>query len=298
LRFGLHLPLRNGPQLARELGCKTLQVFCGNPRGWRKAPFDSQFLAEFKTELAAAKIDPLVVHASYLINLATPDERLYQRSREAFIEELERSAQLGARYYVIHSGTHKGAGAAEGIRRVASCVREALARVPHGPEILLENSAGGGTELGATFEELSAMLDACQSRRAGMCLDTCHALIAGYEIRTRQTATKTLDRLARTVGLERLRCLHVNDSKGDLGSRLDRHQHIGRGFIGSAGFRAFFSDRRLWHLPAILETPKEKPNDDPNNLWHALKLAIAAGVPSPLWGEGRRERSERGVRGQ
>ena len=278
MRFGMHLPLRDGPRLARELGCKALQVFCGNPRGWRKAPFDPQFLARFKTEMAAAKIDPLVVHATYLINLASPNETLYRRSREALIEEVKRAAQLGARYYVIHSGTHKGAGAAAGIQRVAACVRAALARVPQGPEILLENSAGGGTELGATFEELSAMLDACRSARAGMCLDTCHALIAGYEIRTPRGATETVDRLARAVGLERLRCLHVNDSKGGLGSRLDRHQHLGRGFIGAAGFRAFFSDRRLWHLPAILETPKEKPGDDRDNLWRAVGLAIAAGA--------------------
>ena len=278
MRFGMHLPLKNGPQLARALGCKALQVFCGNPRGWRRAPFDPQFLARFRAELADAKLDPLLVHASYLINLATPDERLYRLSREAFIEELKRAAQLGARYYVVHSGNHTGAGTAAGIQRVAACVREALARVPQGTEILLENSAGGGTELGATFEEISAMLEACRSARAGMCLDTCHALIAGYEIRTPQGAAATIDRLARTVGLERLRCLHVNDSKGDLGTRLDRHQHIGRGFIGAAGFRAFFSDGRLWHLPAILETPKEQPNDDLDNLWRAVEFAVAAGA--------------------
>jgi deoxyribonuclease-4 len=278
LHFGLHLPLRNGPQLARELGCKTLQVFSGNPRGWRKAPFDPQFLARFRAELAAAKIDPLAVHATYLLNLASPNEQLYRRSREACIEEVRRAAQLGARYYVIHSGTHMGAGAAAGMQRVAACVRQALAEVPQGPEILLENSAGAGTELGGTFEELSAMLDACRSKRAGMCLDTCHALIAGCEIRTPQGAAATVDKLARTVGLARRRCLHVNDSKGDLGSRLDRHQHIGRGFIGAAGFRAFFSDRRLWHLPAILETPKERPHDDRDNLGRAVALAISAGA--------------------
>jgi deoxyribonuclease-4 len=280
MRFGMHLALKNGPELARALGCQALQVFCGNPRGWRKAPFDPRFLAGFKADLAAAKIAPLIVHATYLINLASPDERLYALSREAFIQELERAAQLGAQYYVIHSGTHKGAGAAAGIQRVAACVRAALARVPQAPEILLENSAGGGSELGAAFDELAQMVEACQSTRVGLCFDTCHAFVAGYEIRTPQAAAETVDKLARAAGLERLRCLHVNDSKGARGSRLDRHQHIGRGLIGAAGFRAFFSDRRLWRLPAILETPKDKPNDDLNNLWRAIELAIEAGATS------------------
>ncbi|MGD0091677.1 MAG: deoxyribonuclease IV [Planctomycetota bacterium] len=274
----MHLPFKNGPQRAKELGCKALQVFCGNPRAWRKAPLDPQFLARFRSELAAAKIEPLIVHATYLLNLATPDERLYRLSRDAFIEELRRSSQLGARYYVIHCGHHKRARSSAARRRVAACLREALAAFPLGPEVLLENSAGSGTELGAGFEELADMLDACQSPRAGLCLDTCHALAAGHEIRTPQGAGAALDSLARTVGLERLRCLHLNDSKGGLGSHLDRHQHIGRGCIGEAGFRAFLSDSRLWHLPAILETPKEKPGDDPRNLRRAVALATAAGA--------------------
>ena len=274
----MHLAFRDGPRLAQNLGCQALQVFCGNPRGWRKAPLEQEFVAHFREGVAAARIEPLVVHATYLINLAARAERLCRRSREGLVAEVARAAQLGARYYVIHCGSHGGAGVASGRQRAAASVREALARVPQGPDILLENSAGGGAQLGAAFEELAALLDACASSRVGMCLDTCHTFAAGYDIRTSQSAAETLDALARTVGLERLRCLHINDSKGALNSHLDRHQHIGRGQIGDAGFRAFFSDRRLWNLPAILETPKVRPRDDPRNLRRAIGLALEAGA--------------------
>ncbi|MCY3022856.1 MAG: deoxyribonuclease IV [Planctomycetota bacterium] len=289
MRFGMHLAFSNGPRRAREIGCRSLQVFCGNPRGWHKTPLEPAFVERFRADAAAAGLEPVVVHATYLINMAAPDARLYERSRKALVTELERAVQIGAHYYVIHCGHHMGSGAAAGRKRVATCLREALNRVPHGPPILLENAGGSGTELGATFEALAEMLDAAGSPRLGVCLDTCHTLIAGYEIRTPEGVAATLDHLARTVGLERLRCLHVNDAKGNLGSHLDRHEHVGRGHIGAHGFRAFFADRRLWHLPAILETPKDAPCADPDNLWRAIGIAIAAGATS-VAESGRRPR--------
>ena len=278
MRFGMHLNYTTGPRRAKEIGCKSLQIFCGNPRGWLKKPLDPEFVRQFRNEVERAEISPVVVHASYLINLASPDQKVFSLSSDGLVSELERSALLGARFYVIHSGSHRLAGPVEGRRRVAACLQHALKKVPHAPEILIENTAGGASSLGTTFEELAALFDESKIERLGLCLDTCHLLAAGYDIRTPNGVKNTLDALDGSVGLQRLRCLHVNDSKGALGSNLDRHEHIGAGCIGTPGFKAFFSDPRLWNLPAILETPQDNPNDDVDNLWRALDIALQAGA--------------------
>ena len=274
----MHLTFKEGPALARSLGCQALQIFCGNPRGWLKTPLDEEFIKSFRAEAAAAKLDPIVVHATYLINLAARNDEIYQKSSDAFIMELKRCRQLGAKFFVLHIGNHMGAGPEAGRARIAEAMRRAEREVPDGPEILVENTAGGGTSLGTTFEEVAAVMDAAGIARLGLCLDTCHALAAGYDIRTKDGVDKMLGTIDRTVGLKRLRCLHFNDSKGVLGSHLDRHEHIGAGEIGLAGFRALLSDKRIWHLPAILETPKELPTSDVENLWRTIELAIAAGA--------------------
>lgn len=280
MRFGMHLTFKSAPQRAREIGCKAVQIFCGNPRGWRKSPLDPEFVKQFRADLAASDVAPLVVHATYLINLAARDDFIYKLSSDSFVLEIARAAQLGARFYVVHIGNHMGAGAEAGRKRVAECIQRAVREVPNGPEILVENTAGGGTSLGTTFEEVAAVMAEAASDRLGLCFDTCHALAAGYDIRTPDGVAATLDKLDQTIGLKRLRCLHVNDSKGALGSHLDRHENIGQGEIGNAGFRALFSDKRLWNLPAILETPIDGPRDDLDNLWRALEIAIAAGAVS------------------
>ena len=278
MRFGMHLSFSKGPELARALGCKALQVFCGNPRGWLKTPLDAEFIQQFRAGVAAADIDPVVVHATYLINLAARDDELYRKSCEAFITELKRAQQIGAKFYVLHIGNHMGAGPEAGRARVARAMRRAELEVPNGPEILVENTAGGGTSLGTTFEEVAAVIDAAGISRLGLCLDTCHALAAGYDIRDAAGVSKMLDTIDRTVGLKRLRCLHFNDCKSALGSKLDRHQHIGAGEIGVAGLKALLADKRVWQLPAILETPKEFPHSDVDNLWRAIEYAIEGGA--------------------
>jgi len=278
MRFGMHLSFSGGPEHAKALGCQALQIFCGNPRGWQKSPLDPQFVKNYRQALDSLNIHPLVVHATYLINLAAPDEKIYKLSCDGFILELERAAQLGAQFYVIHIGNHKGSGVAEGRRRVAACVQAAVKAVPKGPEILFENTAGGGSTLGGTFEDVAGVIAEARTERLGMCLDTCHTLAAGYDIRTPAGVKEMLDCVERTVGLKRLRCLHINDSKGELGSHLDRHEHIGDGQIGRAGFRAFFADRRVWDLPAILETPRESPAEELDDLWRAIDIAIKAGA--------------------
>ncbi|MFH0938300.1 MAG: deoxyribonuclease IV [Planctomycetota bacterium] len=279
MRFGMHLSFKGGPERAEALGCKALQIFCGNPRGWQKSPLDPAFVSEFRAQVAQADLVPLVVHATYLINLAAPDENIYRLSRDSFIFEMQCAAQLGAQFYVAHSGNHRGAGPDEGRRRVAACVQAALEAVPDGPDILMENTAGSGSALGATFEEIAALMTVVNTPRLALCLDTCHAWAAGYNIRTPEGVKNMLDTIEQTVGLQRLRCLHLSDAKGGLGSRLDRHEHIGKGCIGDAGFRALFSDQRLWQLPVILETPRDRPDDERNDLQCAINLAIACGAP-------------------
>ena len=279
MRFGMHLSFKDGPKLAKDIGCQALQIFCGNPRGWQKSPLDPAFVETFRAGLKEHGIDPLVVHATYLINPAAHVEKFYQLSSESIVTELQRAAQVGAKYYVLHIGNHCGAGAEIGRKRVAACMQQAASMVPDGPEILFENTSGSGTTLGTTFEEIAQLMDEAKlGDRLGLCLDTCHALAAGYDIRTAEGAKATLDKIQQTLGIERLKCLHLNDSKGELGSKLDRHEHIGKGCIGSAGFHALFSDKRLWNLPAILETPRESTRDEWDNLWAAIDIAKAAGA--------------------
>ncbi|MBI3830116.1 MAG: deoxyribonuclease IV [Planctomycetes bacterium] len=270
--------LADAPDRGRAIGCRALQIFSGNPRGWTKAPQVPERVEEFKEAVKAAKIDPVVVHATYLINLAAPDDPIFKLSVDTFLDELRRSAALGARFYVVHSGSHKGQGEEKGRQRIIEALRRADREVPDRPEILLENTAGTANSLGTTFEDLAKLLDGAAIPRNGVCFDTCHALAAGYEIRTAEGAARTLDDFDRIVSLQRLRCLHVNDSKGGLGSHLDRHEHIGKGEIGEAGFKAFFADKRVWNLPAILETPLDQPDDDRRNLWKAVELAVESGA--------------------
>lgn len=289
MRFGNHLSmsgrLADAPERGRAIGCRAMQIFSGNPRGWDKAPLDPERVAEFHSAVAKARIDPVVVHATYLINLAAPDDDIYEKSVAAFIDEIRRAATLGARFYVVHCGSHKGQGEAQGRGRIVQALERAAGEVDlhNGPTILLENTAGTNNSLGTTFEDLAALLDSARVAQLGVCFDTCHALAAGYEIRTLAGVKETFDQFERALGMARLRCLHINDSKGDLSSHLDRHEHIGQGAIGNQGFRNFFSDRRLWNLPAILETPVDSPDDDRIDLWHTVELAVAAGAVPQEW---------------
>jgi deoxyribonuclease-4 len=275
----MHLSFKDGPKLAKDIGCQALQIFCGNPRGWQKSPLDPAFVETFRAGLKEHGIDPLVVHATYLINPASNVEKFYQLSSESIVTELQRAAQVGAKYYVLHIGNHGGAGPEIGRKRVAACMQHAASMVPDGPEILFENTSGSGTTLGTTFEEIAQLMDEAKlGNRLGLCLDTCHALAAGYDIRDAEGVKAMLDKIESTLGLERLKCIHLNDSKGELGSKLDRHEHIGKGCIGNAGFHALFSDKRVWNLPAILETPRESIRDEWDNLWAAIDIAKSAGA--------------------
>ncbi len=263
LLFGAHMSIAGGMDQAVDrahlVGCDALQVFTKNNNQWRAAPFREGEVEAFRRRLAETGIGPVVAHDGYLINLAARAKPLWRKSLAAFLVELERCATLGIPYLVTHPGSHGGAGEAEGVRRAAEALEAALARVA-GPMVLLETTAGQGNSLGWRFEQLAAIRAAVGARaraRIGVCLDTCHLFAAGYDFRT-PAAYRALRRaLNATLGLDLVRAIHANDSKKGLGSRVDRHEHIGRGQIGAAGFRQFVRDPAWRGVPMLLETPKE-----------------------------------------
>lgn len=281
--FGAHMSIAGGMEQAvlraQAVGCDALQVFTKNNNQWRATPFRDGEVEAFRRRLRETGIGPVVAHDGYLINLAAPRRALWKKSVAAFIVELERCAALGIPSLVTHPGAHGGAGEVEGVRRVAGALEAALPRVP-GPRVLLEVTAGQGTSLGWRFEQLAAIRAAVAAgprRRIGVCLDTCHLFAAGYDFRT-PAAYRALRRaLDATLGLDLVRAIHMNDSKKGLASRVDRHEHIGRGAIGLDGFRHFVRDRTWRGVPMLLETPKEPDfrRTDRRNLAVLRRLAGA-----------------------
>jgi deoxyribonuclease-4 len=261
VRLGAHVSIAGGmdqaPLRGREVGCDTIQVFTKSSRQWRAKPLSEPEIAAFRANLAATGIRPVVAHDCYLVNLAAPGGDLWRQSVAAFADELTRAEQLGIPYLVTHPGSHGGAGVIDGIARVA----EALNLVGAGRRpvrVLLELTAGQGTSLGHRFEQLGAILELVEGgERLGVCLDTCHLLAAGYDIRTLEGYRSTLRQLDGCLGLRRVKVIHLNDSKLGLGSRVDRHAHIGEGMLGLRPFACFLNDPRLRRVPMILETPKD-----------------------------------------
>ena len=247
------------PLRGKQVGCDTIQVFTKSNRQWRAKRLNDREVEAFKANLQMAGIAPVVAHGCNLVNLAAPRGPVWKKSVAAFREELERAERLGIPYLVTHPGSHAGAGESEGIRRVAEALNLLHAALPACPvQVLLETTAGQGSSLGYRFEQLAAILARVEeSGRVGICLDTCHVFAAGYDIRSTEGYRKTLADLAACLGLARLKAIHLNDSKGGLESRLDRHEHIGEGRLGLAAFRSVLNDPRLRRVPMILETPKD-----------------------------------------
>jgi deoxyribonuclease-4 len=213
--------------------------------------------AAFKGALAETGISSVVSHDSYLVNLAAPSEELREKSIEGLKGELERCAKYGIPFAVSHIGAHVGQGIEEGLRLAALGIRRVLDETPDSVTLLMENTAGQGTVLNSSFEELSTLLKSLKGHpRLGVCLDTCHLFAAGYDIRTHEAFQNTFEEFDKAVGLGRLKAIHANDSKKGLGSRVDRHEHIGQGEIGEEAFRLLVNDPRFENVPILLETPE------------------------------------------
>ncbi|NLT66149.1 MAG: deoxyribonuclease IV [Acidobacteria bacterium] len=261
LLAGAHVSIAGGIHLAFERGvrldCRTIQVFLKNSNQWKAKELSDVDRALFLEAQKRCSIGPVIAHDSYLINLASPDRQLRARSLAAFIGEMERAAFLGIPCLVMHPGAHMGAGTAAGIRRVVRGLNRALDRVGPPVKILLENTAGQGTCLGFRFEHLAEIMERVDApERVAVCFDTCHAHAAGYDIRSEEEYDRTFREFDRLVGISRICVFHVNDSRNDLGRRVDRHTHIGQGMIGLEAFRLLVNDRRFAHVPKIIETPK------------------------------------------
>jgi deoxyribonuclease-4 len=276
--------LEKAVERGAALGCTALQIFTKNNNQWRARPLDEDEASRFRSAFAASGMTRVVAHDSYLINLCSPDEALWEKSIDACVVELERCARLGVPWLVIHPGAHMGEGEAKGIRRMAQAIDAVHERIPRSAASLaIETAAGQGTTIGHRFEQIGAVVSRTRDpERIGLCLDTCHVFAAGYDLRTRRGYDETMRRLDGEVGLRRLVAVHVNDSRRELGSRVDRHEHIGRGHLGLDAFRWLMNDARLHDVPLVLETPKDDAGrEDVRNLTTLLGLvgrqALAGG---------------------
>jgi deoxyribonuclease-4 len=268
---GLYKALHAGA----KIGCDTIQLFTASPRQWASKPLDKAAIHRFRRAADATGIHPLIAHDSYLINLATQDPALLEKSRQAFLAEMQRAESLGLDFVVTHMGAHTGAGEQAGICALAASLDWLHARIPgYRVRVALETTAGQGSCLGGSFDHFPQIFAlVAEADRLSVCLDTCHIFVAGYDIRDDAAVTRTLDEFDQKVGLHRLCALHANDAQKGLGSRIDRHAHIGAGAIGSAGFRALLADSRLpENLAVIVETP-ESETMHPVNVWQLRRLA-------------------------
>ena len=270
-------------------GCEALQIFSKNANRWSGPPLDPAEVRRFRRRIEETGIQPVVSHASYLINLATTDPILRARSIGAFADELDRAHALGLLGVVIHPGTCTAGSEADALRLVADGVRGAFAARPRRRTmVIFEHTAGQGRTLGHRFEHLAALIDRLDgSPRAGVCLDTCHLIASGYDIASEQGYSETFEAFARMVGFDRLRVLHANDSKRPCGSRVDRHEHIGQGCVGLEPFRWILHDPRFAGRPMLIETEKTegtRPNliaTDPLDMQNLETLRDLRGTRAP-----------------
>ncbi len=260
--LGAHMSVAGGVHTAVDratsIGCTALQVFTKNSNQWNGKPLTTADINLYAEKIAASGITPVVSHDSYLINLCAVNPDILKKSRTAFIDELERCEQLGIPLLNFHPGSHLGAGDAEGIKRICESLNYAHDQTKQfKTKSVLETTAGQGTNVGYRFEHLRSIIDGVEHpERMAVCIDTCHIFAAGYDIATEKGYEEVFTQFDDIIGLDRLAAFHINDSKKGLGSRVDRHEHIGKGAIGLTGFRLLMNDDRFAHIPKILETPK------------------------------------------
>lgn len=271
MKFGVHTSISGGIDRAvtraADLNCDTLQVFCSNPRGWKVRAIEDKEVEKIEENLQKYNLGPLVVHSSYLINLASPKDDLYQKSITAIKEELRRADLINSDYYVLHPGSHTGSGKEKGIQRIVNALEEVFSTLNLETTILLENVAGAGTAIGSSLQELKSIFaQLSTTEKLGICFDTCHGFAAGYNLRDAAEVEQLLAEIDNLIGLDKLGVIHANDCKGDVGSNKDRHHHIGYGKIGEKGFKHLLRRPELESKPFILETPVDEQRDDADNL--------------------------------
>jgi deoxyribonuclease IV len=270
VRVGVHVSIAGSLDLAvdraKDAGCDVFQMFSRNPRGWAYLPLSDEIADRFRKKVKTTGILP-VDHMPYLPNLASPKPEVYEKSVTALVAELDRCGRLGIPYLVTHLGHHLGDGMAGGRSRVIKGINSALSSSGADAMLLLENTAGEKNSVGSSFEHIHAIMEGLdETKRVGVCLDTCHAFAAGYELRTPEGIEETLGQLEELIGLRNLKVIHLNDTKGEKGSALDRHEHIGMGFIGEDGFRHILHHKVFSSLPLVCETPVDERRDDRGNI--------------------------------
>jgi deoxyribonuclease-4 len=311
VRIGIHTSIAGevvrALDLAQGLGANALQIFSSSPRMWARGTsrISDADATRFRARRKELRLGPLVVHDNYLINLASPNLVLRTRSVQAFHQEIIRALALGADYLVAHPGCGREGSKEAAIAAVVQGLRQATRGVKLGDlQILLENMAGQGTSVGSRFEELKAVLDACPELPLGVCIDTAHLFVSGWDIRKPEGLDAALGAIDRVIGLDRVQVVHTNDSKAALGSRVDRHEHIGKGKIGLAAFRAILNHPMLARKAFIAETPIDRPGDDRRNvamMWKLVgKIVVARGKDGmkPRRKPGRGSKGVRGSRGR
>ena len=271
MRFGFHISIAGGfskvVERARARGCETIQFFSRNPRGWNYSPLNKKEVEELRSSIRSSALFPIFLHMPYLPNIASLKSKFYKRSVHSVATDLQRAEQLGAQYLIIHIGHRMESSEDEAIEAISQGINQAFEKVKNGVMLLMENTAGQGTEIGHTFEQIKKIIGGVDNhQRMGVCLDTAHTFEAGYDLSNLDGIDRTLERFDQTIGLKRLHLLHLNDSKTPLGSRKDRHWHIGEGQIGLEGFRNLVNHPSLRHLPGIMETPRKDTVEDLKNM--------------------------------
>jgi deoxyribonuclease-4 len=271
MRFGFHISIAEGfskvIERAKVRGCETLQLFSRNPRGWRYTPLDKEDVEEFRSLINASDLFPIFLHMPYLPNIASLKSKFYKRSIHSVATDLQRAEQLGAPYLIIHIGHRMESSEDQAIEAVSQGIDQAFEKVKNRVILLVENTAGQGTEIGYAFDQIKKIIEGVHDhQRMGVCLDTAHTFEAGYDLSNQDGIERTLEKFDQTIGLKRLHLLHLNDSKTPLGSRKDRHWHIGEGYIGLEGFRNLVNHPLLNHLPGIMETPRKDTVEDLKNM--------------------------------
>lgn len=277
VKIGLHLSIEGSIDRAVDralmLGCDTFQIFTRNPRQWRARELTANETRAFVEKVKKSDLKPVFSHMPYLPNLASPRDDVYLKSVEALTLELERGRRLEIPYLVTHLGSHLGAGVTAGMDRIVDAIDRGLGAADGRVTLLLENSAGTKNSMGGSFERIADIIQrVSRPECVGVCLDTCHAFAAGYDLRTRTAVEGTLRKIDETIGFEKLKLVHLNDSRGDLNSHIDRHEHVGLGKIGENGFR-YLLKSRFGQLPLILETPQDESRRDLDNLRMVRELA-------------------------